>query len=165
MKQYLMSLFVLALCCAVVELLSPEGEGGGIARHIRLLVGLCLLCVAIAPLTAYVAQGISPLEALEGAVDEWLDKSEHSGEDFEARWEEQSEALDLTVAAETVAEMIEEHFSLAAADCRVSLTTDGQGELVEVRVALTGRAIWTDARAIQEMIDELLGCGCTVYIE
>lgn len=165
MKQYLMSLFVLALCCAVIELLSPEGEGGGIARHIRLLGGLCLLCVAIAPLATYAAQEISPLDALSGAIDEWLERSEVSGNDLAARWEEQSEALDLSVAAETVSKMIEERFSISAADCRVSLATDDRGELHEVRVALSGRAIWTDAHAIQSMIDELLGCACTVYIE
>ena len=165
MQQYLMSLFVLALCCAVVELLSPEGEGGGIARHIRLLSGLCLLLVALAPAASWAEQGRLPWEALSNALDEWTAQSEASGDIFKERWEAQSEQIDLTVAAETVAEMIEEHFSLAASDCRVMLETDGHGELLEVRVALTGRAIWVDARQIQTMIRDTLGCACTVYIE
>ncbi len=165
MKQYLMGLFALALCCAVVELLSPEGEGGGIARHVRLMSGLCLLSVAISPLAAWAEQGGSPLVALSNALDEWIAQSEASGESFEARWEEQSEQLDLTVAAETVAEMIEQRFALAASDCRVTLATDGEATLTEVRVALSGRAIWTNSQEIQRYIRETLGVSCTVYIE
>ena len=165
MRQYLMSLFVLALCCAVIELLSPEGEGGGIARHIRLLSGLCLLLVALSPIVSWTEQAASPLEALSSALDDWIAQSEVSGDAFKERWEQQSEQIDLSLAAETVAEMIEEHFSLAASDCRVSLKTDGHGQLKEVCVALSGRAIWVDAQQIQTMVRKTLGCACTVYIE
>jgi hypothetical protein len=165
MRQYLMSLFVLALCCAVVELLSPEGEGGGIARHIRLLSGLCLLLFALTPAMSWVEQGRSPLGALSDALDEWIAQSETSGDAFRERWEQQSEQIDLNVAAETVAEMIEERFSLAASDCRVTLKTDARNQLEEVCVALSGRAIWIDAQQIQAMVRETLGCACTVYVE
>lgn len=165
MKQYLMGLFALATCCAVVELLTPEGEGGGIARHIRLMSGLCLLCVALSPLVAWLEQGRSPIGALSSALDDWLSQGEAEEMSFEKRWREQSEQLDLSMAAEMVAEMIEEKFDLADSDCRVTLTVDDDGALCEVRVALTGRAIWVNTQEVQAVIREVLGCESTVYLE
>ena len=165
MQGYLMGLLGLAVCCAVVELLSPEGEGGGIARHIRLMSGLCLLCVAVTPLVSWGGQVGSLPERLGEAGEEWIEESEDSGESFASRWQAQNEQLDLSIAAETLAEMIEQRFSLAASDCRVSLATDGAGALCEVRVAFSGRAIWVNAQEVKNWISELLGCECTVYIE
>jgi hypothetical protein len=114
---------------------------------------------------SWVEQGRSPLGALSDALDEWIAQSETSGDAFRERWEQQSEQIDLNVAAETVAEMIEERFSLAASDCRVTLKTDTRNQLEEVCVALSGRAIWIDAQQIQAMVRETLGCACTVYVE
>lgn len=164
MKQYLMGLFVLAVCCAVVELLSPEGEGGGIARHIRLMSGLCLLCVALSPLAAWLESGETPFDALSSALDGWLSQSEEETS-FEQRWKEQSEQLDLNMAGAMVEEMLEERFDLSASDCRVTLAVGRDGVLSEVRVALTGRAIWVNTKHLQDYIRQALGCESTVYIE
>ena len=50
MTGYFWGLLAFALCCAAVELLTPSGEGGGVAGHIKWMSALCLLCVLITPI-------------------------------------------------------------------------------------------------------------------
>ena len=45
MKTYLLSLLTASLIAAMVGILAPEGERGGLAKHLRLLTSLFLVCV------------------------------------------------------------------------------------------------------------------------
>jgi hypothetical protein len=49
MKEYIISLITAALLASLIGLLSPQGEGGGLSRHLRLLTSLFLLCVLLSP--------------------------------------------------------------------------------------------------------------------
>ncbi len=165
MTQYLMGLFVLGLCCAAVELLAPAGEGGGIARHIKLMSALCLLCVLISPVTTLLRDGESIKDRLENWVSQWTDGQEMT-EDFADRWQTESERLDAAYAGELIAQMLESEFEIAASDVRVELVLAQSGETIdEIRVALTGRAIWVDTHKMEAYIHDTFGCDATIYIE
>lgn len=164
MKEYLMGLFALSVCCAVVEMLSPSGEGGGIARHIKLMSALCLLCVMLAPLTTLLREGDSLPDRLRYWAEELTLGGEETQENMQAHWEEQCEKMDVAMAQITVADMLKETFSLADADCRVGLTVQ-DGVLTQVRVALSGKAIWANTHEIQRYIEQTFGCASEIYIE
>jgi len=51
MKQYLLNILTLSLACGLLDMLTPAGEREGLRRVVRLLAGLCLLCIMIRPLT------------------------------------------------------------------------------------------------------------------
>lgn len=165
MTQYLMGLFALAVCCAAVELLAPAGEGGGIGRHIKLMSALCLLCVLIAPMTSLVQNGEDIRQGLEHWISQWADE-EQATENFTQQWQEQLEQMDTAYAGELVAQMLQSKFGLAVSDVRVTLTIDQTGKNIEeMRVALTGRAIWADTHAMDAYIRDSFGCKSTIYIE
>lgn len=165
MRQYLMGLFVLALCCAAVEMLAPTGEGGALARHVKLMSALCLLCVLIAPVTALVRDGVDIKDGLQDWMSQWAD-GEQLKEDFADRWQEESERLDIAYAAEVLVQMLESEFEIAASDCRVELIVAPSGEMIEmVRVALSGRAVWVDTHKMEAYIRNTFGCESTIYIE
>jgi hypothetical protein len=165
MQQYLMGLFTLALCCAVVELLAPAGEGGGIARHIKLLSALCLLCTLISPLISLLQNGGELPKIWEDWFKEWTDTDEEIKE-WEDRWQEESEGLDIAYAQLLVADMIREEFGLEASDVRVELLLDEEeGSVKEARVALTGKAIWVDTHRMEAYIKDTFGWQGTIYLE
>jgi hypothetical protein len=165
MQQYLMGLFTLALCCAVVELLAPAGEGGGIARHIKLLSALCLLCTLISPLISLLQNGGELPKIWEDWFKEWTDTDEEIKE-WEDRWQEESEGLDIAYAQLMVADMIREEFGLEASDVRVELLLDEEeGSVKEARVALTGKAIWVDTHRMEAYIKDTFGWQGTIYLE
>ena len=50
MKSYILTLLSASLAASVVELLAPNGEGGRLASHIRMIAGLFLLVALLTPL-------------------------------------------------------------------------------------------------------------------
>lgn len=166
MREYIIGLFALALCCAVVELLSPEGEGGGIARHIKLMTGLCLLCVLVTPVVSFLRAGIDLPSRLEAALSDWLAIRDQADEDFNDRWQEEYEQLDVTFASQTITVMLQDEFSIAEGDICVEVMPNAdQTRISHVRVALSGRAIWQNTHEIEQYIEKTFGCECTIYME
>lgn len=163
MTQYLMGLFTLALCCAVVELLAPAGEGGGIARHIKLMSALCLLCTLISPLISLLQDGGELPRIWEDWLAQWTDTDEDA-EEWKDRWQAESEELDIAYAQQMVADMIREEFGLEASSVRVELVVDVE-TVREARVALSGKAIWVDTHRMEAYVHDTFGWQSTVYIE
>ena len=163
MKQYVMGLFVMALCCCIVELI---GAKGAIGRHLKLMSALCLLCVLISPLTQLISRGASLPDVLTDALDGWLETSEQKKEEYTERWEQESERLDLDYAQSTVASMLAEQFSIQEKECRVEIVLRSDETVIErIRVALSGRGIWVNTHQMQSYIKETFGCESTIYIE
>ena len=163
MRQYLMGLFILALCCAVVELLAPAGEGGGIARHIKLMSALCLLCTLSVPLISLLQGSARWSEVVENWLAHWTDTEEDT-EQWEDRWRAESEGLDIAYAEQAVAEMICAEFGLQSKDIQVELIVKAQ-TVNEARVALSGRAIWVDPHRMEEYMKDTFGWQSTIYIK
>lgn len=166
MKGYLLGLFTLSVICAAVEWLSPSGEGGGVAGHIRLMSTLCLLCTLIQPLLWLASEW----ETLPTRLDDWVDRvqgeSEASKEHWTRRWQEECQSWSLAWAQEQIGTMLRENFSLERENCRVTVVPDASGEtLQEVRIALSGRAIWCDTHAIEAWVEETFGCSAVTYID
>lgn len=163
MKEYLLGLFVLAVCCSVVELL---GTKGALAGHIKLMSGLCALCVMIAPISNLVSEGLHLPELFDNWTQEFLDSLENGEQEYEERWQEEGERLDIDLAQQTVAGMLCQRFSFQIEDCRVEITPDASKTgIQELRVALSGKAIWANTHEIREYVNQTLGCPSTVYIE
>ena len=166
MREYIIGLLALAVCCAVVELLSPEGEGGGIARHIKLMTGLCLLCVLATPIVSLLRAGADLPARLEAALSDWLAIREEADRDFSDLFREEWEQMDLSLASQTVVGMLREKFDIADGDVSVEVLLDEEQTRIScVRVALSGRAIWQNTHEIEAFIGETLGCECIIYIE
>lgn len=163
MKQYLMGLFVLALCCSVVELLC---EQGALARHIKLMSALCLLCVLVAPISSLARQEIDLPELVGRLTEQWLREQQEAEQQYEDRWQTEGERLDVALAQEMIAQMLEQRFGLLAADCRVEITTDASGTIIDhMGIMLSGQGIWTNAHEVQSYVKTTFGCEASVYIE
>lgn len=166
MRGYVIGLFGLAVCCALVELFSPEGEGGGISRHVKMLSGVCLLLVLWTPLSALLRGGGDLPERLANAIENWLSEGEERQEDFSQIWQGEQERLDLMYASETIKQLLIDRFEISDEDITVQVETDETGERMSlVRIALRGQAIWRDTHQMQSYLNEILQCESMIYLE
>ncbi len=78
MKDYLLTLIAASLVAVLVGILSPDGERGGIAKHMKLLTSLFLVCVLISPLQS----GIEGLQRLMRGELSLPDLDESEQEDY-----------------------------------------------------------------------------------
>ena len=159
MKSYLYALILVSLAAAIAGILSPEGEKGGILKHIRLLSSLLLICVLILPLK----EGISYLFALqEGKIPlpDWTDTSEGDRENLQ----NQLDLASKEYFAKTLTARLESEFSIAAGEVRCIVKWDVENPIL-VTVVLSGKAIWKDPDAIEAFVVCLVGCDCQTAIE
>ena len=164
MGTYLISLIAAALVASLVGILTPEGERGGIARHMRLLIALVLLCTLIAPIKETItslmdfAGGESPLPEI-GDVGE---------EDYQKELEEAMSISSKTYLIQLLTQALEREFSITSGEVRCAVRwSDGGSEArpTLVTVILSGRAIWCDPTPIEQYVTSLFGCECVTAIE
>lgn len=162
MRSYLLSVFLISVALSVVSLLSPEGEKGGMAKHLRLLTSLLLICVLIAPLGGLIrglrdwTEGDFFLPGLEGDLEE----------DYQNELQESLDDASRDYFTQTLTRTLEEKFSIATGQIRCKVFWNENGNAPErVTVILSGGAIWKDPAQIEEFVTSLLGCPCQTAIE
>lgn len=155
MGSYLVGVIGVALCVGILEEILPGGSGN--RAYLRLLTGLCILAVMVAPLGAL-------LGSLPGLLED-ISISEAEGEG------EYDKILQGTVQ-EVVREQLREailgslssEFSVDCNNAEVGILF-GNGEdmsLSRVVITLRGKDILKDPYEIEEYFGTLLGCECRV---
>ena len=166
MKAYLLTLLATSLIVALIGYLTPEGERGGLSKHIGLLSGLCLLCVLIAPLGNALTE---VREALDGnLILPWEDSESESNslgrDQLQAALDEAGDAY----FTEMLTQTLEREFAIPSGELRCVAFWEHEEKgprLQKVTVLLSGSAIWRDTAAIEAFVSNLLGCPCTSAIE
>jgi hypothetical protein len=159
MKSYLYALFLISLAEAIAGILSPEGEKGGLLKHMRLLSALLLTVVLILPLKS----GISYLLALQNGeipLPEWEEDAESGKEDLQDRLDELSKEY----FSDSLTELLETRFAIEKGQIRCLVKWEGDTPSL-VTVVLSGKAIWKDPAAIEDFVSDLVGCKCQSAIE
>ena len=164
MKESLFSLVALAVCCAVVEHLSPGGQGGTWSKYLRLLCSLCLLLALVEPISALLL-GVADLPArIEAYLSSLSEESEYD-ERAQQQWSQEQQRLDCALVAAALSQGLQREFSIAAQDMTLGVGADAAGErLVSVSVGLSGSAIWQDTHAIEDWLAQQLGSSVTVTV-
>lgn len=164
MKEYIVSLFAAALVAALIGVLSPEGEGGGISKHMRLLTALFLLCVIVAPIGGLIG-------TLEGMLDGTESLPGLEGDAEEGYREEMENALSSAAKpyfANLLIEAVKKEFSIPDGEVRCSIRwRDGESGATPDRISiiLSGSSIWKDPSGIEKFVRERVGCECVTAIE
>ena len=167
MRAYVLSILAAALLAAIVERLTPKGEGDRIASHIRMVAGLFLLVTLLTPLT----EGLRLLrDGLEGdlaaRVESWL--PEPSQEGYEAVFGDTLTGISQDQLRDYFFTTMENQFSIPPTGCRVSVDctySEGRVTVSEVRICLLDQYALQDPHAIEDYFSEQLGCPCFVTVE
>ena len=164
MKAYLISLIATALAVAMVSILTPEGEKGGIAKHVRLLTSLLLITALISPVVGLI-DGMRALA--EGNLElPWEENAPQ--EDYSEQLQGALDTASTTYFTDRLTQTVEEQFEISAGEVRCAVqweAVDGKLAPARVTVILSGSAIWKDPAEIEAFVSTLLGCECVSAIE
>ncbi len=166
MNTYILTLLAASLAAAVVELLSPKGEGGKLVSHVRMIAGLFLLAALLNPLK----EGISLLrDAADGDLTHRLESllPTNTPDDYEAAFGDALTAVSRGEVEAFVVSALETDFGIPPSGCTVSVTCayeDGILTVTEVRIALHGRYMTQDPHPIEDHVSERLRCPCYVTV-
>lgn len=157
MKSYIISIICVGVIGSIISLIAPEGEGGGLGKHVRLAVGCVLVLTCVSPLGDLI-EGLRALD-LSGLVPE---VNEGAIEEYESIFGNSYEAAELSSLKEGIAAMLEERYGVEREDCKVEVIADrnGSGELELKRIFITlyGSAIWKDTGEIERYFGRLFDC-------
>ncbi|MBE6584675.1 MAG: hypothetical protein E7649_06855 [Ruminococcaceae bacterium] len=161
MKQYIVSIIVVSIIGSVISILTPEGEGGGLARHTRLIFGVCVIVVCFSPLK----DAIVWIRELD--IESILPDSEQNGSEYESIFENTYDKAQIDNLKEGIKGVLKDRFGLdpLCVDVSVSLRQEGDDQRLErVAVTLYDSAIWADTEEIESYLCSLLGCEIITVI-
>ncbi len=164
MKTYLITLILAALIGTLIGILSPQGERGGIEKHMKLLISLFLICVLITPVHGM----IDGLRSLSDGEIELPFGGEIGKDDYQDQFNSALDSASTVYFAEMLSQALQKEFTIPANEIQCNVTWENKdGELKPIRVTaiLSGSSIWKDPQPIEDFVSALLGCPCETAIE
>ena len=163
MKEYIISFIIVAVIGSMVTMLSPDGEGGGLGKHTRLAVGLCIVLFCSAPLMKLVLS-VAELDV----ISLFPDLSEEESQNYDKIFVDSFNAAELDRVKEGVVAILQDKFGIDASECSVAVSAgerDGGGRRIErIVISLYGSAIWTNTGEIEGYLFEIFGCEIVTVI-
>lgn len=161
MKQYIFSIILVSVIASVVSIIAPEGEGGGISRHVSLAVGVSLVLVCFAP----AVQAVEWLRELD--IEAVLPNGEDEREEYESIFNSTYTDAEVDNLCEGIKSLVSQKYGLDPLSFTVSvrLTKNGQDKRPErITLTLYGSAIWADTGEIERYLGSLFGCEIVTII-
>ena len=161
MHQYIMGLVGAAAIIGIMENLLPSGAKT--APYIKLIAGLCLLCLAIRPISSALD---SLPRLITGRVEELAEGGESAARgEYESILNGQLEDVVREQLCAAIKQHLTEKFRVTSCEVGAELRSTAQGiEPVRIMITLMGKDIFKDPHAIEAYISDLLECECIVVI-
>ncbi len=156
MQEYILSILAVAAVGAIAFILSPEGEGGGIKKHISLAVGLASILVIISPLS-------KAIESLADLKFDGFSGSVGRPDEYESIFYDAFDKTEISNLKSGIKAALRDEFGIDESECSVEITVRDR-ELSRVLIRLYGSAVWRDSGAIEKYLYELLGCEIVTAI-
>lgn len=138
---------MIALVCAVLPSASQ--------KNAKLLCGLCVLCLVCYPIISMIRS--QPGQDWE-IPDAWLDPEPEEQE-------QNREQVAQSLLSGQLQLLLEQEFGLGADVCHIYAEWSEDGRVAHVTLVLSGKAIWEDPRPLEQYVQQLLGCPCTVVLD
>lgn len=156
MKEYILSILAVATVGSIILIIAPEGEGGGIKKHICLIIGLATILVIISPMSRI-------LEAIKEIDFDGIKGGVGYVEEYESIFYETLEMTEIGNLKSGIKSELKNKFGIDESECSVEITLK-DGALHRILIRLYGSAIWRDSKAIEEHFRNLLGCEIVTAI-
>lgn len=161
MKGYIISVICISVITSLISMLTPDGEGGGIGKNMKLVCGLCIVFVSVNPIIKIV-DGIKSLD-IESIVEETEDE-----EKYQDKFDSSYTAAELANLKSGIKQMLSDRFGVEMSECDVTLTVqkneNGQSELVRIFITLYGSAIFKNTAEIEKYLGEIFNCEIVTAI-
>ncbi len=153
--EYFSTVIGVAVICSICALISPDGG----APYVKLVGGLCVLCVLISPLSSIIENTVDHIEDENFFEDMYGDASvfENVEDIFDKALADASEGE----IESGLKSLICRTFELREEDVEVYVALD-EGSLSDASVCLAGRAVFADPHEIIKYVEEMLSCRCEI---
>lgn len=160
MREYLITLLCIGSICGLAEMLAPSGKNGGLAKHLKLVCALSVLCVVAAPIGAFLGELKQGKVDIFGDLD--LDVTEQEYKETFIGYLEEYNADTISLALKDRI-CVEFDIKKEDIDVRTQLITEDEKCTIEnITVALGVGAISKDPYAIAEFVENVVGCDCVI---
>ena len=159
MKGYLISIAAVSVFCGVVDLLSPQND---MRKYLKLLCGICVLCIIAEPLTS-VFKNFGGL--LEGMADSEIEISQS---DYTKMFEDNLRRGAADEVARYVKEKLSEELNASAEDFDLSVVLEekeGSYRAVRATVRIFRSGLALNAGEMVNAVENILDCPCAVIYE
>ena len=159
MRGYLISIVAVSVFCGVVDILSPQND---MRKYLRLLCGICVLCIITEPLTS-VFKNFGGL--LEGLAETDIEISQT---DYTKIFEDNLRRGAADEVARCVKDRISVKMNISDDKFDVSVVLDekeGSYGAIRATVRIFPSGLALDAKQIADMVGNILDCPCTVIYE
>ena len=156
MKEYIISIVAVALLGALISLISPDGEGGGILRNVKAVIGVCIVVVCIGPFLSF----ISSLTELKAE----LLLPPQSQQEYDYTFDSAYGAAEISSLKDGIKAILKDKFDIEDTECRITVSISEGRRLERVFVTLYGSAIWKDTGEIEDYLGKLFGCEIVTAI-
>ena len=162
MKLYILSVVCISAIGMLINMLTPDGEGGGISKNTRLIYGLCVVLVCIYP----IKNAINALYEFDLSTD--VENAESSEEELREIFKSSFSSAEIENLKNGIKQILFEKFSVDPSECKIeALVVENESEerdLKRILVTLYGSAIWKDTGAIEDHLSSLLSCDVVTAI-
>ena len=161
MSGYITTLIGTVIICSLVAMLTPEDKG--MLGYVKLAACLCVLCVAISPVTSFI-RAVMDFEVGES----FLGSGSDGKNNFDEIYEENLLGAGQKSASEGLRSMLCREFGLDSEEIEVSVKlSEAENEYKYVAESVTvifvsGKAMFTDPHDVIDYVSELLGCRCEI---
>lgn len=159
MGQYIFGIIGAAAVIGVMESVLPKG--GKTKQYMKLITSLCLLCLVIKPVGAF-------LDALPGHLSKGLGSLSESTavrSEYEAILEGEITDTVRKQLCDAIESELADRFSVSNCEVGAALVRrDGVLTVTRVVITLMGKDIFKDPYAIEAYFGELLNCECIVTV-
>ena len=153
-KGYIVTVVAVSVVGAMVSALSPEGEGGGISKNLRLACGVVMIAACISPMSALISF-LGELDLGGVQLDGGMEDK------YESIFYDNVTVLEKAGVEDGIISLLEKEFGIDKSECRVEATlyssTDGT-RIKRIFITLYGSAIWSDTGQIEKYFGEMLHC-------
>ena len=163
MKTYIISIILVSVVGSIISVLSPDGEGGGLAKHTRLAVGLCLVLVCTTPIASFI-RGLEAFDP-EDYIPQ-LDGEESL--EYESIFNSSYSEAEVENLREGIKTILYEKFNVEPSECyvfvKISEGDVGERRLLRIFINLYGSAVWKDSGAIESYLSSLFRCETVIAV-
>lgn len=150
-----MTLIGASLLMGILGTLCPKKH----QKHLRLLSGLCMVSLLIAPLPSYLGE-------IDALLPNWQEEIEGNAENiYEEIYHQTLSAVNVKQMEDMTKNHIIQAFLTKDDDISVSISVDdADGEILlkKVTIGIGGSAVTIDPRDIRDCVEKLLDCPCEI---
>ena len=157
-----MTLMAVALLGSMIGMLAPNGD---LKKYLHLACGICLLCVLAAPVLSLLKNGIPSLDFL------W-EEQKHPSTNYDEIYQNSLHDGNWENAKNVIKNQILEEFSLPSDSLAVQVVIESKNDIEnasytmkEIRLTLSGEAIFVDPSELSEFVNRTYSCPCVVLYD